>query len=216
MFDLEKAVLGWRERQEREASLAPRELDELEDHLRARFDLELELNAALAPATAFAIARRELGEAVALSQEFAKAGRSRWKRLMVAGWMLFAGSFFMPVMDLGWLGIYHGWEIVWDVVSGAFSFKDLPDLLLMVPNALMLLTLVTFRKPRSALSRWLARLMAGVSAAGLGFGLYALAGGALLEPGFLAWTAALMCAVMALRERDREWEPASPGEVPTP
>lgn len=55
--------------------------------------------------------------------------------------------------------------------------------------------------------------MAGVSAVGLGFGLYALAGGALLEPGFLAWTAALMCAVMALRTRDREWEPASPGEV---
>lgn len=37
MFDLEKALLGWREGQEREASLAPCELDELEDHLRARF-----------------------------------------------------------------------------------------------------------------------------------------------------------------------------------
>ena len=213
MFDLEKTVLRWRERQEREASLAPCELDELEDHLRARLDLELELDAALAPATAFAIARRELGQAVALSQEFAKAGRSRWKRLMVAGWMLFAGSFFMPVVDLGWLGIYYGWELVWDVVSGALSFKDLPDLVFMVPNALMLLTLATLRRPRSALSRWLARLMAGVSAAGLGFGLYALVKGALLGSGFLAWTAALMCAAIALRKRDREWEPASPGEV---
>lgn len=213
MFDLEKALLGWRESQEREASLAPCELDELEDHLRARFDLELELDAALAPATAFAMARHELGEAATLSKEFAKAGRSRWKRLMAAGWMLFAGSFFMPVMDLGWLGIYHGWELVWDVVSGALSFKGLPDLLLMVPNALMLLTLATLRRPPSVLSRWLARLMAGVGTGGLGFGLYALAGGASLEPGFLAWTAALMCAVTALRTRDREWESASPGEV---
>ena len=33
------------------------ELDELEDHLRARVELELEMNAALAPTRAFAIAR---------------------------------------------------------------------------------------------------------------------------------------------------------------
>ena len=36
MFELEKAVSRWREGQGRESSLSPRELDELEDHLRAR------------------------------------------------------------------------------------------------------------------------------------------------------------------------------------
>ena len=61
MFDLDIEVRRWRERQESESSLSPRELDELEDHLRARVDLELELNAVLAPAQAFAITRRGLG-----------------------------------------------------------------------------------------------------------------------------------------------------------
>ena len=214
MFDLETVVLGWRESQERESSLSPRELDELEDHLRALFDLELELDAALAPATAFAIARTELGEAATLSQEFAKAGKSRWKRLMVAGSMLFGGSLFLPVVDMGWLGTFYGWELVWDALSGALAFKDL-DLVLMVPNALMLLTFMALRKPRSALSRWLARLMAGVSTAGLGFGLYALVRGALLGPGFFAWAAAFMCAAVALRKRDRDQETARVKAVPT-
>ena len=214
MFDLEKAVVGWRERQERESSLSARELDELEDHLRARFDLELDLDPALAPATAFAIARRELGEAATLSKEFAKAGKSRWKRLMATGWMLFAGSFFLPVIDMGWLGTFSGWELVWDALSGALAFKDL-DLVLMVPNALMLLTVMALRKPRSALSRWLARLMAGVSTVGLGFGLYALVRGVVLGPGLYVWAAAFMCAAVALRKRDRDGESARVKAVPT-
>ena len=66
----------WRKRQERQTSLSPRELDELEDHLRARVDLEMELNAVLAPERAFAIARRELGTPAALEKEFAKAGEA--------------------------------------------------------------------------------------------------------------------------------------------
>ncbi len=203
MFELEKAVLQWRERQEREKSLAPCELDELEDHLRARFDLELELDAALAPATAFAIARRELGEAATLSKEFARAGRTRWKRLMAAGWMLFIGSFFLPVADMGWLGTISGWKLVWDFP------------VFMVPNALMLLTFMALRKPRSPLSRWLARLMAGVSTVGLGFGLYALVRGVVLGPGLYAWAVAFMCAAVAFRKRDREGESAKVKVVPT-
>ncbi len=203
MFDLEKAVLQWRERQEGETSLAPCELDELEDHLRARFDLELDLDATLAPATAFAIARRELGEAATLSKEFAKAGKSRWKRLMVAGWTLFGGSFFLPVVDMGWLGTFHGWEFVWDFW------------VFMVPNALMLLTFMALQKPRSPLSRWLARLMAGVSTVGLGFGLYALVRGVVLGPGLYVWAAAFMCAAVALRKRDRDGESARVKAVST-
>ena len=54
MFDLDTEVRRWRERQERKSSLSPRELDELEDHLRARVDLELEINATLAPRRAVA------------------------------------------------------------------------------------------------------------------------------------------------------------------
>ena len=111
MFDLNGRVREWRERQERTSSLSPRELDELEDHLRARVDLELELNAVLAPADAFAIARRELGEAATLSKEFAKAGKPRWRRWLVAGWgdvrgfVRATGRRTIPVGSLGaWLG----------------------------------------------------------------------------------------------------------------
>ena len=42
MFDLEKEVRRWLANQERGSSLSVRELDELEDHLRALIDLELQ------------------------------------------------------------------------------------------------------------------------------------------------------------------------------
>ena len=66
MFDLEKELRRWREREERGSSLLALELDELEDHLRARIDLELQLNPTLAPARAFRVARDELGEPAAV------------------------------------------------------------------------------------------------------------------------------------------------------
>ncbi|WP_423925939.1 hypothetical protein [Candidatus Palauibacter sp.] len=98
MFELETEVRNWRRSLERKASLSPRELDELEDHLRARVDLELELDAALAPPKAFAIARKELGEPMALSREFARAGRPRWRRLLLTGWTMYAASFLLPAL----------------------------------------------------------------------------------------------------------------------
>lgn len=75
MFELESEVRNWRTRVERGSSLSPRELDELEDHLRARVDLELELNPGLSPVDALAIAQEGLGQPTAISREFAKAGR---------------------------------------------------------------------------------------------------------------------------------------------
>ena len=47
MFALEKAVRRWRRGLEHRSSLSPRELDELEDHLRVRVDPELELDPGL-------------------------------------------------------------------------------------------------------------------------------------------------------------------------
>ncbi len=41
MSDVDGRIRRWRARQERKSFLSPRELDELEDHLRARVDLEL-------------------------------------------------------------------------------------------------------------------------------------------------------------------------------
>ena len=99
MSDLNARIRDWRQLQERETSLSPRELDELEDHLRAHADLEMELNAVLAPDQAFAIARRELGEPATLSKEFAKAGAAE---VVAAGlrWMRAVRGFVRPAR--GW------------------------------------------------------------------------------------------------------------------
>lgn len=112
MFDLDKATVLWRRRLERHSGLGPREVDELEDHLRARVELELELNAGLTPARAFRRARRELGESKALSREFAKSGQPRWRQLLVAGWALFAVSVFLPVWEM--FTIEYGYRAFWD------------------------------------------------------------------------------------------------------
>ena len=102
MFDLEKELRRWRERG---SSLSARELDELEDHLRAWIDLELQLNPKLAPAHAFKVARDELGDPAAVSREFAKAGKPRWRRLLVAGWALFGVSFLLPAFFVPGTGL---------------------------------------------------------------------------------------------------------------
>ena len=148
MFDLDARIREWRERQERESSLSPRELDELEDHLRARVDLELELNAVLAPAQAFAIARRELGEAAALSKDFAKAGRPRWRRWLVAGWSMYAASWFLPILNMGWLGTMSGYDVLKELTG------DFPDaVLFLVLNLPMLMTVPVLWGARLACNR---------------------------------------------------------------
>lgn len=52
----------------------------------------------LASSQAFATASEELGEPRALSIEFVKAGRPRWRRLLLTGWALFAVSFVLPAV----------------------------------------------------------------------------------------------------------------------
>ena len=92
-----KSEVGARRWNER-SSLSPRELDELEDHLRALVDLEMELDATLARPEAFAVAREALGEPRALSTEFARAGRPRWKRLLAGASALYAASLLLPIL----------------------------------------------------------------------------------------------------------------------
>ena len=76
---IEARVERWRTQLARTSSLSPRELDELEDHLRARVTTELELDAALTPARAFSVAREALGKEDDVSREFANAGRPKWR-----------------------------------------------------------------------------------------------------------------------------------------
>ena len=112
MFDLERAVQDWRERMELRSSLSTREVDELEDHLRARVDLELELDGALTPARAFATASEHVGKPAALSREFAKAGKPVWRRLLIAGWAIFGVSMFLPVFEE--FVVRYGYDVFWE------------------------------------------------------------------------------------------------------
>ena len=148
MFDLNGRVREWRKRQERTSSLSPRELDELEDHLRARVDLEMELNAVLAPERAFAIARHELGEAAALEKEFAKAGKPRWRRWMVAGWAAYVAAWFLPVFAIKWFGVV-------DVLYGHQLFLDPEAIILLPVHLAMLMTVSSLWSGRISRARWL-------------------------------------------------------------
>ena len=200
MFDLDAAVLAWRERVGRRSSLSPREVDELEDHLRARVDLEMELNRGLVPAHAFAMAREGLGDPATLSKEFAKAGKPRWRRLMVAGWALFAVSFFLPAL---YDPSVAGWEAFLYAVT---NWAGLIGVLSALTNLLMLVTILTARRARPPGGRWAFPVMAGASALNLlywPFWVMTEEGKELLHVGYWAWLASFLCVSAGLWMRER-------------
>lgn len=212
MFDLEKAVGSWRRNLESESTLSPREVDELEDHLRAGFDLEMELTPALTPVAAFANASGGMGEPAELSTEFARAGSPRWRRLIYAGWALFAVSFVLPaagegVSDGGFLsfGTIPGWDafvsaLFWGDNLGRFSA---------LTNLLMLGSLLIFRTSRRNRGRWLRWLVGGAGLLNLAYWpIWVVAeGGSVpdLLPGYWVWVASFLCVAagiwMLVKER---------------
>ena len=223
MFDLEKAVRKWRRGLERGSSLSTRELDELEDHLRARAELETHLNPGLQPARAFATARDDLGEGAAVSREFAKAGEPRWRRLLVAGWALFGVSFLLPTVSMSGPGLgltpppgtpIYGFEVFWKLL---WADGGLPNALAaLIPTLVLLLTLPALRGTPERRRRGLRWAVTTV-------GLVTLAMGFLMPPftivdlagsgqgmvfagpgiGFWAWSLSFVCAASALWIRDR-------------
>ncbi|WP_419950070.1 hypothetical protein [Candidatus Palauibacter sp.] len=225
MFELDTEVRNWRTRLERGSSLSTRELDELEDHLRARVELELELNSALAPREALAIAREGLGQPKAISREFARAGRPRWRRLLLAGWALYAVSFLLPALaNPSTDATIYGYRV--------FDELGAPTLLLVMmwlPNLIMLTTLPTFWRRRRARRAWTAWVVAAtgatfwrrrrarrawtawvVAATGalpLGLGLLRVANGGMglnFGVGYWLWCASFAAVACALWLRNRE------------
>ena len=214
MFDLDSAVREWRERQQRESSLSPRELDELVDHLRARADLELELNAALAPEQAFAIAQRELGEPAVLSKEFVKAGRPRWRRWLAAGWAMYAATAVLPVLpSLFFDGPTWGNEMFRDLV---LDFPDEWPLTLV--NLAMVMTVPALWGARLSCSRGLRWLLGAVgvcfTALVAAFAVVLVTDGfaGVMRSRYLAgwwtWSASYICVANALRLRAKQWASA--------
>jgi len=221
MFDLEKAVRKWRRGLEHGSSLSARELDELEDHLRARAELESHLNPGLRPATAFATARAELGEPAAVSREFAKAGKPRWRRLLVAGWALFGVSFLLPTFFMSGPGLglfsqpfatepYFGYEVFWRLLSEGGELANV--LAALIPNLVLVLTLPAFRGKPGRRRRGLRWALTTVGLVTLALAFLApqieMRGNgwepvfADLGIGFWVWSLSFVCAASALWLRD--------------
>ena len=210
MFEFENEVRRWRSALDRRSSLSPRELDELEDHLRARVDLELELDAALAPTEAFAIARRDLGEPRALSREFARAGRPRWKPLLAGASALYAASLLLPVLHIRLL-LPWGLDASW-MPRG---YELLADVELLPLNLPMLLILPVIWSSRRLKGTWLAAILGAIGVSTLGVGAAALISEgsnalAALRLGYWAWSASFVLASAALWRRRRGWASARP------
>ncbi|MYC89447.1 MAG: hypothetical protein F4X22_14605 [Gemmatimonadales bacterium] len=206
MFEFENEVRRWRSALDRRSSLAPRELDELEDHLRARVDLELELDAGLAPTEAFAIARRDLGEPKALSREFARAGRPRWKPLFAGALALYSASLLLPV-----LYIPLPWNNDWTV----WGYEMLIDREWVLFNLPMLLVLPFIWRCRRSKGTWLAGILGIIGVSTLGLGAAAIISNGpealgTLRPGYWAWAASFLFASAALWLRRRGWASARP------
>ena len=217
MSAAEKEVRRWREEVERRSSLSPREIDELEDHLRARVELEMELEPALGPARALAIARGELGRAVDLSREFARAGKPTWRRWMAAGWALFGVSFALPA--IWWpLPSIPGGE--WSYGYGIF-FLDLftdGDFLLLLPSVAMILSVRAFLSRSPGTGRWLGRILGVAGSLGVAIGLLAVVrsageSGPVLGIGAWMWHLSFVLVAIGLRIRNREWASARVEEV---
>lgn len=226
MFELDAEVRKWRTRLEGGSSLSARELDELEDHLRARTDLELELNPGLAPSHAFAIAREGLGQPMAISREFARAGRPRWRRLLLAGWAMYAVSFLLPALSNPYpdatITTIYGYRVFDELIQ----LTQLPPggsglllVMMSLPNLMMLTTLPTLWRRRRARRAWTAWIVAAAGALPLGLGLLRVANGGMgwnLGVGYWMWCASFAAAAVALWLRNREGASTRPKDVATP
>ncbi len=224
MFDLDAEVRRWRKHAERKSSLSPREVDELEDHLRARVELELELNGVLTRAQAFAAASEDVGEPAALSREFVKAGQPRWRRLLTVGLAMFAVSWFLPVVVDFSFPFSDGASTIWGWQAFLLTLEwaETPyETISALSNALIVVTLLKIGGTRPPKNRWLTRLVTGAAVLNLYWGVRMLltddpdAGSwfarmTVLQIGYWAWAGSFICIAAALWLRAREWASARP------
>lgn len=238
MFEFETEVGRWRRKVERGSSLSPREVDELEDHLRARFDLELGMTPERSPSRVFNTVCDELGEAAALSKEFAKAGRRRWRPVLLGAWAMFATSFFLPLSRTVWVeaGSLHPdlaalagpqtpYEFLRVLITVGMTDAVLAVWLgaaVVLPNLPLLMTLPTLLGSRRPDRRWLRWVLGGMGVVLPGLGMlrvfspapfpYEEAAVALQYPGagYWLWSGSFAFAAAALWLRGRSWAAEGP------
>ena len=226
MYRLDDEIRSWRGALEDRGWFSPRELDELEDHLRSHATQELESGPAPGGARAFeAAVHEELGEPTALLREFAKQETPVWRHLLQAGWGVYALSFLIPGFGIVGFEPSHpnfgmrlsGYEFL--RFSLAYGW-----ILAVLPNLAMITTLPTLGRTRRSIEGWLGRVLGAVGASALGLGLFNLlrplpiaVEGDLVVHGRLgvaywAWSASFALVAAAVWLRDREWAPRSTEE----
>lgn len=152
------------------------------------------------------------------SGEFAKSGSPRWRKLLVAGWAMYAVSFFLPASHNFRWGDGSGQDFLWGwqapigallVAGDGAIWLSLLRVLSGLSNALVLATFLKLKGARPPESVW---LIPGLMAATL-LNLHWVA--QQIDPGigYWAWVASFACIGSALWMRARERAPARP---PTP
>ena len=226
MLRLDEEIRAWREGLEVKGWFSPRELDELEDHLRVHAARELQSDSGPdAARTVRTAARQELGEPTALFREFEKSETPSWRLLLLGGWGLYALSFLLPGFgDVGFGPSEPGFGMSapgYEFLRLALEDGWILPLLLNLP---MVLTLPVLARARRSLDVWLRCVIGAVGASALGLGVFNLlrplplpVDGDRLMYGHLgtaywAWSASFALVALSLWLRDREWAPGRPRE----
>ena len=224
---MDERIRGWREGLENNGWFSPRELDELEDHLRTHIAQKLRLDPDSDAARNLETeARREFGEPAALFREFGRSETPLWRLLLVAGWGLYALSFLLPgfgAVGFGPSGSGFGMSGPgYEVLRLALENGWILPLLL---NLAMVLTFPALGRARRRLDGWLRRVIGAAGASALGFGVFILLrplplpvdGDRLmyghLGPAYWAWSASFALVAVSLWLRDREWAPRRTREL---
>lgn len=128
------------------------------------------------PARAFNTVCDELGEPAALSKEFAKVGRRRWRPLLLAAWAMFAVSFFLPLSRMVWVdsgalhpdlmalvGSQRPYDLLWTLIKTGMMDVTLAvwvSVAVLLPNLPLPMTLPALLGSRKPARRWLPRVPA--------------------------------------------------------
>lgn len=217
MFDLDAAVGEWRAGMRRGRVLTSEDLDELEDHLRAAYEVELHLEPSLLPSRAFARAQVTLGLPNELAGEFAKVAGRGWRRLLTAAWVTFGASWLLPVhrhgislTDVDWgEGLLPGIQALWLALSDP---GEPMAMLSGLTNLFMLATVMKIAEAgRSRVAGLAFLLLAGVVVNG--WWLLAMEPHSDLLAGYWAWMSSFAMAGGALALRARVLPEETPGAL---
>jgi hypothetical protein len=116
MFDLEQAIVGWRQQMLSAGIQSPEPLEELEVHLREEIVQRME--SGLDSHEAFNFSARNIGPGAVLKSEFKKIDAGNWIRpLAGTAWILFVISLMLPGYNNG-----YGWQCA--ALSASFLYSS--------------------------------------------------------------------------------------------